>query len=260
MTPAEAAEALPGSDWTCPYLGLADDPATHFAYPSSAQRCHATDRPSTIDLAKQAQDCLTAQHLTCPRYRPLADPAPAGGLLREAVERPDLAPARPGRAFRRGSAANGGSTARPRSRPRRTTELALFAVLLVAVGVGGLMLGSRLAAQMGNGAPGASGSAGGASAASPSVSAAPAATPTPLATPTPVATPTAAAPSGTPAETGSPTPTPPQTPAVHVVKPGETLSQIALRYGVTVDALQTANKITDPNVLLAGQRLVIPNP
>jgi lipoprotein-anchoring transpeptidase ErfK/SrfK len=45
---------------------------------------------------------------------------------------------------------------------------------------------------------------------------------------------------------------------VHVVQPGENLYRIALRYGVTMDALAAANGITDPNHVYAGQRLTIP--
>ena len=44
----------------------------------------------------------------------------------------------------------------------------------------------------------------------------------------------------------------------HTVKPGETLYGIARLYGTTVLALQTANGISNPNIILAGQRLVIP--
>lgn len=44
----------------------------------------------------------------------------------------------------------------------------------------------------------------------------------------------------------------------HVVKAGETLSEIAERYGVTVDALQKANRIKRPSMVAAGRKLVIP--
>ena len=47
---------------------------------------------------------------------------------------------------------------------------------------------------------------------------------------------------------------------VHVVQWGETLSLIAGRYGVTVDALLAANGLTDPNFVYVGQRLIIPAP
>jgi LysM repeat protein len=48
-------------------------------------------------------------------------------------------------------------------------------------------------------------------------------------------------------------------PATHVVQPGETLFRIALRYGVTVDALRYANGLTETSVLLSGQTLIIPS-
>ncbi len=48
-------------------------------------------------------------------------------------------------------------------------------------------------------------------------------------------------------------------PAIHVVQPGETLFRIALRYGVTVEALRYTNGLTDASVLLVGQTLIIPS-
>lgn len=45
---------------------------------------------------------------------------------------------------------------------------------------------------------------------------------------------------------------------VHVVQAGETLSGIAARYGVSVQALLTANNLTNPSLIYSGQRLVIP--
>lgn len=44
----------------------------------------------------------------------------------------------------------------------------------------------------------------------------------------------------------------------HVVKPGETLYGIAYQYGTTVYAIASANGITNPNFIAAGQTLVIP--
>ena len=46
----------------------------------------------------------------------------------------------------------------------------------------------------------------------------------------------------------------------HTVKAGEKLSTIAKKYGVTVGELATANNISDPSKIRAGQELVIPNP
>ena len=56
---------------------------------------------------------------------------------------------------------------------------------------------------------------------------------------------------------GSPAPTPPSS-GVHIVRPGENLFRIALRYGITSQALAAANGIANPNRVYVGQRLVIP--
>ncbi len=45
---------------------------------------------------------------------------------------------------------------------------------------------------------------------------------------------------------------------IHTVQPGENLFRIALRYGVTVDALAAANGLSNVNHVYVGQRLVIP--
>jgi LysM repeat protein len=54
------------------------------------------------------------------------------------------------------------------------------------------------------------------------------------------------------------TPTVSPTPIVYVVKSGDTLLGIALEYGVSVEALQAANGIDDPQFLRVGQELLIP--
>ena len=65
------------------------------------------------------------------------------------------------------------------------------------------------------------------------------------------------APAMTAAPTVTPSPRPQQT---YVVKKGDTLSEIALRFGVSVQALAAANGITDPKLIRPGQVLVIPQP
>ncbi len=45
----------------------------------------------------------------------------------------------------------------------------------------------------------------------------------------------------------------------HTVQPGETLFRIALRYGVTVEALVAANNLVDASRIYAGQQLIIPD-
>lgn len=44
----------------------------------------------------------------------------------------------------------------------------------------------------------------------------------------------------------------------HVVRSGENLASIALKYGVTVQELVNANGLTNPNKILVGQVLIIP--
>lgn len=46
---------------------------------------------------------------------------------------------------------------------------------------------------------------------------------------------------------------------IHIVERGETLAGIARAYGVTVQAIASANNIWNPNFVWAGQRLVIPS-
>ena len=67
--------------------------------------------------------------------------------------------------------------------------------------------------------------------------------PTPTPTPTPVVT---------------LTPTPAPTPLIHRVRPGDTLSEIAQFYSVSIEALRSINEIADPNDLFAGQELRLP--
>jgi LysM repeat protein len=56
---------------------------------------------------------------------------------------------------------------------------------------------------------------------------------------------------------GSGAPAPPSG-GTHVVRPGENLYRIALRYGTTILALAKANGISDPTQIRVGQTLVIP--
>jgi LysM repeat protein len=51
---------------------------------------------------------------------------------------------------------------------------------------------------------------------------------------------------------------PPPGPIYHVVQPGETLSSIAARYGVSIAAIAEANNLTNVNLIWVGLRLVIP--
>jgi LysM repeat protein len=44
----------------------------------------------------------------------------------------------------------------------------------------------------------------------------------------------------------------------HLVSPGETLYQVALRYGSTVEAIAYANRMSEPYILQIGQQLIVP--
>lgn len=63
--------------------------------------------------------------------------------------------------------------------------------------------------------------------------------------------------SQTPTHTVSAAPNSQESP-IYIVQEGDTLSSIALRFGLTSDDLQSANGIADPNDLDIGQRLAIP--
>lgn len=54
------------------------------------------------------------------------------------------------------------------------------------------------------------------------------------------------------------TPAPTAVPIIHVVALGETISSIALLYGVPMDAISKANPDVKPTVLIVGDELVIP--
>ncbi|MBW7882179.1 MAG: LysM peptidoglycan-binding domain-containing protein [Caldilineaceae bacterium] len=77
----------------------------------------------------------------------------------------------------------------------------------------------------------------------------------------PTFTPTQAAPAAVPAET--PTPEPPLADAgneeFYVVQAGDSLSAIADRYGVSVQAIMEANDLSNPDFVFSGQWLRIPD-
>ncbi|MBN1979560.1 MAG: LysM peptidoglycan-binding domain-containing protein [Anaerolineae bacterium] len=84
--------------------------------------------------------------------------------------------------------------------------------------------------------------------------------PTSTATPLPGETlaigPAGTAPALPLADTATPTVSP--TPIVYVVQSGDTLLGIAMEYGVSVEAIQRANGIENPQFLRVGQELLIP--
>ncbi|MGD8397258.1 MAG: LysM peptidoglycan-binding domain-containing protein, partial [Anaerolineae bacterium] len=59
------------------------------------------------------------------------------------------------------------------------------------------------------------------------------------------------------ATTVEPTPSPAAT-VIHKIKRGETLSGIAIQYGVSIQAIVGANGLENPSLIITGQRLIIP--
>lgn len=45
----------------------------------------------------------------------------------------------------------------------------------------------------------------------------------------------------------------------YIVKPGDTLSEIAQRFGTSVEAIAQASGINNPNLIFAGQKLLVPS-
>ena len=58
------------------------------------------------------------------------------------------------------------------------------------------------------------------------------------------------------ASTSTPAPTP--TPTIHIVTLGETISSIALRYGLDMNTLLAANPEIDPYSLIVGDQVIVP--
>jgi len=56
----------------------------------------------------------------------------------------------------------------------------------------------------------------------------------------------------------TPTPAPTPTPTIHIVTLGETISSIALRYGLDMNTLLAANPEIDPYSLIVGDQVIIP--
>ncbi len=84
---------------------------------------------------------------------------------------------------------------------------------------------------------------------------------TPFKTSTPTRTPAASRspdPSQLAAVERSPTPTATPTPFLHVLTNDDTLFGLALKYGVSLEAIETANPDVKPNYLTVGKSIVIP--
>jgi LysM repeat protein len=224
----EAAEAALAA---CPHLVSAEGP-WHAAEASRVHRCAllAEGRPT---LDRQRQHCLGAAHVTCPTwleaYGASGPPPRPGGF---AVTAPVVL--------------DGPGVGLPADGAARRLA-APVTVVVVGAALGALVL-SR-----GPLAPGTSGA--GDEAPSPTPAATVAAGTAAPATAAPTAAPTAEA---TAAPTARPTPTPATSPATYRVRPGDTLSAIAVRFGTTVRELAALNDISNPSLIRVGQVLRLP--
>jgi len=230
-------------DTICPFLALEADLRSTMAGYDPEHRCLARDDPQPIDRATQLALCLTDDHRSCEWYvqrsaalakqRRTPRPAPdARFISTRLVLEPD----------------DGWRPIGLAARPLRRRRLAMTGATLLVVGAAGAALSTRGFGLL-------------TAASLPTVSptAAPEGTATAQPTPTPNAVPTAKASVSVAAPTpGAPTPSPRSTPRVYVAQAGDSLSTIAARFGVTVQALMAANGLTNPNLVNVGQVLVIP--
>lgn len=246
-------------DRVCPLLALVTDARSAVDGVDPDHRCYAEDPPGRLDRQRQSQLCLTASHERCERFlayiaRSRGSLPAAGGFADNLVSTRLLLAPEP--AWR-------GIAGRARRAPRAMG----VAGAVISLGVAGVAVTAALIDARSDAGP-ASASASDATSladatasAMPSLSPSAAATPSPSPSPTPAPSPTAA-PTPTPVVTPVPTPVPPApTPApqqTYVVQEGDTLAVIAQRFGTTVEALQAANGIEDPNQIVVGQVLVIP--
>lgn len=232
--PAGASGSYPVAvDQICPLLTLGGDRRIVSGSPDAAHRCSAGGSLTTIERDYQARFCLTDRHETCERY--IAHVTEHGS---------------PGPTWRAASPdATFASTrivvdSAPRTAvTRRPPRLGLVALVVVGLLLVGAVLGWM-------GLRGLAGILAPSSPPSPPASAM--ASGSPSGTPTSSATPSAA-------PSTAPTPTPAPTPVTYIVQAGDTLNEIAARFGTTAQAIMETNGLTS-EIIQVGQVLIIPVP
>jgi len=188
--------------------------------PSADNRCHALAGPTAVSLQHQTVFCLGGRATLCSRYR-LA-PTPAQSV--------------------------------PAPAPRRLGAGLAIAALAIAAGVGAavaaLAVGNPFDAEPVPSGPAAAATAAAGATGQP-------ATPVPLVIASPAPAPAAIA-SSAPSPSPTPRPTPAATPALYTVQPGDSLTRLAARFGVSLADLAAANDLAPNAGLQIGQTLHIP--
>jgi hypothetical protein len=228
-------------DRICPYLALADDGRTVADGFDPEHRCHALSPPAPLERSRQVQLCLTEAHARCERFGAARTAwlAASSGLPRVA---PDVAFGRT-RLVLEPEAAWRGLASSPASRINRPALL----VAAVALAVVGLLVLSSLFGIL-KGVP--------AESASPTASPTPSPSASPLASAPPAST-SASAPASAPLPSATPVVTPAPSQRTYVVQQGDTLNEIAQRFGTTAEAIKAANGLTTDTINV-GQVLIIP--
>ena len=247
---------------TCPFLRAVDDD-DRLGLPVEAvdprNRCVATGGSDPQDAAQQRMACLTASHVSCPRYLSgVAGPTTAPRVPEDAVTtEPD----------ERVAAAAAAPFPTP-GRGARTLTPAVIAATVFLVASASAAI-AFVALRGGIDLPIASPRASEVALASPTT----AATAEPTSVPTPT---TAASPSPSLAATPSPAPTPtstsdryallepcPSTPDCYVyeIRAGDNLQSIANYFGVPYDTILAMNpQISDPATIQPGDEINLPPP
>jgi LysM repeat protein len=250
---------------TCPFL-RAVDAGDRLGLPVEAvdprNRCVATGGADPQDAAQQRMACLTASHVSCPRYLSgVAGPTLAPLVAAEAAIPGPGGPGEPGeRAAARATSGSG--------RGARTLTPAVIAATVFLVASASAAI-AFVALRGGIDLPIASPRASEVALASPTA----AASAEPSSVPT---TPGPASPSPSLAETPAPTPTPastsdryallepcPSTPDCYVyeIRAGDNLRSIANYFGVSYETvLQMNPQISDPATIQPGDEIRLPPP
>jgi len=238
---------------SCLYLAFGDDRGLYCLFPNQIHRCYRSGAAKPIPWDLQERFCLGEGHAACPTFQ--------GG-----------APAEPKRTGRLGYAALCAGAV--------FVALALLAQATGALGgtappIGAAGTASGAATALSGEAPASfraapSGDGPGSGTPMPAVQSPPSipgppSIPAPPAVPAPLSSsPVSAAPQAAIAQENPPSSPTPSMPAgegpqrTHVVASGETVTSIAQRYRSTVEAIVRANRLADKNLILTGQRLIIP--